>query len=88
MKGFVFGFIDNLIVAISAILGLHIDTYFSGYGAYGALYGALIGHTFSDFIAGYSDFGYKIAVNMSLGCLSVILLVYVYLSIFKNNNVV
>ena len=27
MKGFMFGFIDNLIVAISAILGIYIDTY-------------------------------------------------------------
>ena len=36
MKGFIFGFIDNLIVAISAILGIHIDKYLTGYGAYGA----------------------------------------------------
>ena len=78
MKGFIFGFIDNLIVAISAILGIHIDTYFNGIGLYGALYGALIGHTISDFIAGYFDFGLNIAINMSLGCLSVILLVFIY----------
>ena len=84
MKGFLFGFIDNLIVAISAILGIHIDSYFNGYGAYGALYGALIGHTLSDMIAGYSDFGYVIALNMGLGCLCVIVLVYIYLLIFKN----
>lgn len=82
MKGFIFGFIDNLIVAISALLGIHVTNYFSGYGAHGALYGALIGHTISDFVAGYSDFGYKIALNMSLGCLSVIGLVYIYLSFF------
>ena len=82
MKGFIFGFIDNLIVAISAILGIHIDKFLTGYGAYGALYGALFGHTLSDFVAGYTDFGYKIALNMSLGCLSVIGLVYIYLSFF------
>jgi len=32
MKGFYFGFIDNFIVAISAILGIHIDKKFEGYG--------------------------------------------------------
>ena len=53
MKGFTFGFIDNLIVAISAIFGIHIDTYFQGAGLNGALYGAIIGHTISDMIAGY-----------------------------------
>ena len=81
MKGFKFGFIDNLIVAISAILGIHIDTYFSGFGTNGALYGALIGHTISDTFAGYMDFGYKIALNMGLGCFCVIILVYIYTSI-------
>ena len=32
MKGFFFGFIANLIVAISAILGIHFDNYFNGIG--------------------------------------------------------
>jgi hypothetical protein len=78
MKGFFFGFIDNLIVAISAILGIHFDNYFNGIGLNGALYGALIGHTISDLIAGYLDFGLNIAINMGLGCLSVIFLVFIY----------
>lgn len=78
MKGFIFGFIDNLIVAISAIFGIHIDTYLSGQGSMGALYGALIGHTISDMIAGYTDFGYNIALNMGLGCVCVIFIVFVY----------
>ena len=80
--GFVFGFIDNLIVAIFAIMGIELDRYYNGLGAYGALYGALIGHTFSDMFAGYLDFGWNVAFNMGLGCFSVILLVYVY-SILK-----
>ena len=78
MKGFIFGFIDNLIVAISSILGIHIENYFNGYGVNGALYGALIGHTISDFIAGYSDFGFNIGLNMALGCFAVIFIVFVY----------
>ena len=78
MKGFLFGFIDNLIVAIFAILGIQIDKLFLGFGTQGALYGALIGHTISDTFAGYMDFGSKIAINMGLGCISVIMLVYIY----------
>ena len=78
MKGFYFGFIDNFIVAVSAILGIQIDKYFSGYGANGALYGALLGHTISDITAGYFEFGLDIALNMGLGCLVVIIMVYIY----------
>lgn len=79
LQGFKFGFIDNAIVAIFAIFGIELDKYFDGFGAYGALYGALIGHTISDMVAGYGDFGTKIALNMGLGCFSVIILVTIYL---------
>ena len=86
MYGFKFGFIDNAIVAISAIIGIHLDEMLgSNLGAQGALYGALIGHTFSDMLAGYLDFGWQIALNMALGCFSVIVLVYIYF-LFTNNN--
>ena len=79
MKGFKFGFIDNAIVAISAIIGIHLDKIIgSNLGTAGALYGALIGHTFSDMLAGYLDFGWRIALNMGLGCITVLLLVYIY----------
>ena len=82
LKGFSFGFIDNFIVAISAITGIHIDNYFSGLGVNGALYGALIGHTISDLVAGYFDFGLEIAINMALGCLTVFILVFLYINIY------
>lgn len=86
MYGFKFGFIDNAIVAISAIIGIHLDEMLgSNLGPRGALYGALIGHTFSDMLAGYLDFGWQIALNMALGCFSVIVLVYIYF-LFTNNN--
>lgn len=86
MKGFTFGFIDNLIVAISALAGLELEKYFNGISKYGALYGALIGHTLSDMFAGYFDFGYQVAINMGLGCLSVLILVYLYLY-FKDSTI-
>ena len=79
--GFKFGFIDNAIVAIFALLGIEFEKYFEGFGVYGALYGALIGHTISDMVAGYGDFGSKVALNMGLGCLSVVILVSIYLYI-------
>ena len=50
--GFKFGLIDNGIVAFFALLGIEVEKYFEGMGAYGALYGALIGHTISDMVAG------------------------------------
>lgn len=78
-NGFMFGFIDNLIVAIFALLGITLDKYYNNIGVYGGLYGALIGHTISDMFAGYLDFGYNVALNMGLGCLTVIGLVFVYL---------
>lgn len=80
-NGFMFGFIDNLIVAIFSLLGITLDKYYNNLGVYGGLYGALIGHTISDMFAGYLDFGYNVAINMGLGCLSVIVLVYIYLQI-------
>ena len=81
LPGFKFGFIDNAIVAFFALLGLELEKYFEGFGTYGALYGALIGHTISDMVAGYTDFGTKIALNMGLGCFSIIILVTIYLYI-------
>ena len=80
-KGFKFGFIDNAIVAVFALLGITFENYFEFLGDYGALYGALIGHTISDTFAGYLDFGPSVALNMGLGCLTVIVIVYIYLSI-------
>ncbi len=85
MQGFLFGFTDNLIVAVFALAGIEIEKHFNGVGKYGALYGALLGHTLSDMFAGYIDFGYSVALNMGLGCITVFILVYIY-TYFKDNN--
>ena len=84
MQGFLFGFTDNLIVAISALAGIEIEKHFFGMGKYGALYGALIGHTFSDMVAGYLDFGYLVSIYMGLGCITVLVLVYIYIYLTDN----
>ena len=80
-QGFTFGFIDNAIVAFFALVGIEVEKYYSGMGAYGALYGAMFGHTLSDMFAGYMDFGWNVAINMGIGCLSVIVIVYLYLTL-------
>jgi hypothetical protein len=36
-QGFTFGFIDNAIVAFFALVGIEVEKYYSGMGAYGAL---------------------------------------------------
>jgi len=88
LKGFKFGFIENLIVAVFAIVGINIDKLIgSNLGLHGALYGALIGHTFSHMLAGMVEFGWKIALNMTIGCVSVIVLVYIYF-LFTENHLV
>ena len=81
LQGFKFGFIDNAIVAIFSLLGIELEKHFEGFGVYGALYGALIGHTISDMVAGYGDFGSNVAINMGLGCFAVIIIVTLYLYI-------
>ena len=83
LQGFKFGFIDNAIVAFFALLGIELEKYFEGFGTYGALYGALFGHTISDMVAGYTDFGTNVAINMGLGCFSVVILVTLYLYIMS-----
>ena len=43
-EGFIFGLIDNGVLAFATILGIDIDKYFKGSGVHGAIYGALIGN--------------------------------------------
>ena len=77
-QGFTFGLIDAFIVALFAFLGISLESHFTFLGEYGAVYGALFGHMLSNTFAGYFDFGPRVAINMGLGCLSVILIVYLF----------
>ena len=81
--GILFGLIDNGILAFTTILGIDIDKYFKGSGIHGAIYGALIGNTLSDFIGALLDFPLTIAVNITFGCLAVIPAVWLFLQIKK-----
>ena len=52
MEGLVFGLVDNGVLAVCALYGIDLDQKFSGKGVNGALYGALIGNSISDFMGG------------------------------------
>ena len=54
--GLVYGLIDNGVLGFSTLLGIDIDRYFRGSGIHGAIYGALLGNTLSDFLGAIVDF--------------------------------
>ena len=60
LDGLLFGFIDNGVLAICALLGIDLDKKFAGKGINGALYGALFGNALSDGIGAILDFGWLI----------------------------
>ena len=64
-EGFIFGLIDNGVLAFATILGIDIDKYFKGSGVHGAIYGALIGNSLSDFLGAILDFPLMTAININ-----------------------
>tara|TARA_Y100001935_G_scaffold219676_1_gene193002 strand:- start:555 stop:851 length:297 start_codon:yes stop_codon:yes gene_type:complete len=80
--GIVYGLIDNGVLAFATLLGIDIDKYFKGTGVHGALYGALIGNSLSDFLGAIVDFPLMLAINITLGCLIVIPIVWM-ITLFK-----
>ena len=73
---------DNGVLAFATLLGIDIDKYFKGSGVHGALYGALIGNSLSDFLGAIVDFPLMLAINITLGCLIVIPIVWM-ITLFK-----
>ena len=69
-------------LAFATLLGIDIDKYFKGSGVHGALYGALIGNSLSDFLGAIVDFPLMLAINITLGCLIVIPIVWM-ITLFK-----
>tara|TARA_Y100001973_G_scaffold19932_1_gene29434 strand:+ start:15612 stop:16100 length:489 start_codon:yes stop_codon:yes gene_type:complete len=81
--GEIFGLIDNGILAVLALLGIDLDRRLGGDGIYGALYGALIGNTLSDFVGAITDPVLRDnALGITTGCLEVLVLVYIGLFIY------
>ena len=76
--GYVFGFIDNGVLAVCAVKGIDLDARFNYGKVNGALYGALFGNSLSDFIGAVIDFGVPVALQITIGCLIVIPFVKLY----------
>ena len=81
--GIIFGLIDNGILAFTTLVGIDIDKYFKGTGVHGAIYGALIRNSLSDFVGAIVDLPVEVAINITLGCLAIIPLVWLYLFVKK-----
>jgi hypothetical protein len=79
LDGLLFGIVDNGVLALCALWGIDLDQKFAGKGVNGALYGALIGNSLSDFIGGVMDFSLLVSFNIAVGCLIVIPVVNIYL---------
>ena len=82
--GIIFGLIDNGILAFTTLVGIDIDKYFKGTGVHGAIYAALIGNSLSDFVGAIVDFPVEVAINITLGCLAIIPLVWLYLFVKRD----
>jgi hypothetical protein len=84
-EGLIFGLVDNGILAFTTLLGIDIDKYFKGSGVHGAIYGALIGNSISDFLGAILDpnFPLMTAINITIGCLAVVPLVWLILLLKK-----
>ncbi|MAA92428.1 MAG: hypothetical protein CMQ57_02715 [Gammaproteobacteria bacterium] len=83
--GMLYGLIDNGVLAFVTLLGIDIDKYFKGSGVNGALYGALIGNSLSDFLGAIADFELMMTINITLGCLIIIPVVW-FILLFKKKS--
>jgi len=73
----IFGFVDNGIMLLGALYGLHIETllpkkYQTGFGA---VYGAGIGNAVSDWAGGAASLNWGLAFGSLIGCLIALALV-------------
>tara|TARA_R100000750_G_scaffold52013_1_gene37177 strand:- start:10 stop:291 length:282 start_codon:yes stop_codon:yes gene_type:complete len=90
LEGEIFGYVDNGILALCAVLGINADKKLGGSGVYGGLYGGLIGNTISDGVGALLDPSMRdTVIGITTGCLEVFILVYVVIKVWeklvKNN---
>ena len=83
-EGLIFGLVDNGILAFTTLIGIDIDKYFKGTGIHGAIYGALLGNSLSDFLGALLDFPLMTAINIAIGCLAIVPLVWLILLVRKD----
>lgn len=73
----IFGFVDNGIMLLGALYGLHIEKYFPKkyQVGLGAVYGAGFGNAISDWAGGMASLNYGLAFGSLVGCLIALALV-------------
>jgi len=83
-EGEIFGLLDNGVLALCAIFGIDIDKRLGGSGIHGALFGALLGNTLSDFIGAIADPALRDqALGITAGCLEIFVVVWVGLRLWQ-----
>ena len=73
----IFGFVDNGIMLLGALYGLHIEKYLPKkyQVGLGAVYGAGFGNAVSDFMGGAASLNWGLAFGSFIGCLVALALV-------------
>lgn len=73
----IFGLVDNGVVILGALYGLHIEKYLPNrfQVGMGAVYGAGLGNAVSDFLGGAATASWALAFGTAIGCLLILLLV-------------
>ena len=83
-EGEIFGLLDNGVLALCAFFGIDIDKRLGGSGVNGALFGALLGNTLSDFIGAIADPALRDnAIGITAGCLEIFVVVWVGLRLWQ-----
>ena len=73
----IFGFVDNGIMLLGALYGLHIEKYLPEkyQTGLGAVYGAGLGNAVSDWAGGMASLNYGLAFGSFIGCMVALALV-------------
>jgi ABC-type Fe3+-siderophore transport system permease subunit len=73
----IFGFVDNGIMLLGALYGLHIEKYLPKkyQTGLGAVYGAGFGNAVSDWAGGMASLNYGLAFGSFIGCMVALALV-------------
>ena len=73
----IFGFVDNGVMLLGALYGLHIEKYLPKkyQVGLGAVYGAGFGNAVSDWAGGMASLNYGLAFGSFIGCLIALALV-------------
>ena len=83
-EGEIFGLLDNGVLALCAMFGIDIDKRLGGSGIHGALFGALLGNTLSDFIGAIADPALRdSAIGITAGCLEIFVVVWAGLRLWQ-----